>query len=500
MKREMLLAVTILFIACSNDKAAAVDADDGVTDTATEQTPLDGDGADDEGVSDDALGGEDADALVPVDLGEALSAAGFTVQHGRFEFYDLELCCAPGGFCSGTNPSSPYGRVMVPTAPGQTVPNPNADDQGVSAAFRLRADEAVVLAGVTPPQARYLGFTSYLMDRNRPEGGRVTLFASLGDSLNHRILKTADGASAPFDSAFALILTADRRTEERVRGAFNAAGVDPNSVNTDVIPSEVFRFGLDAAADTYGHFLRIAVPASDDALEAYIAAPPLSVYRLTPNEELPLDALPAEPLRSKGSGTSESALIGAVEALADSLRAKLALEYPGAEIVEVPTLAAPKTFTGSMCIAALKPCYGDNADALYMGSGTTGTFLLDDNDVVVVYGVNHHATGKASYANAALSNVEKAMGVVAIDDTHMAGSALPYIEPSAEADLLYVYKMARSCGAKPYCVEVPSEGCPFLPLDGEANLVFRAYVEPDTATGPVEEEVIVDRALRVVMP
>ena len=99
----------------------------------------------------------------------ALAAGGFTVQEGRFSFLDMTACCASS--CAGNNPSSPYAALFVPPAPGG-LPDPNPAPDGMSSAFRLRADEAVVFVGQTPPEVRYFGFTPYLTDRAQAYGAR----------------------------------------------------------------------------------------------------------------------------------------------------------------------------------------------------------------------------------------------------------------------------------------------------------------------------------------
>jgi hypothetical protein len=143
-------------------------------------------------------------------------------------------------------------------------------------------------------------------------------------------------------------------------------------------------------------------------------------------------------------------------------------------------------------------CGGDNRDALYGGSRST--FVLDEpGRYVMVYGVDHAATGKASYSNATIAYKSNALGVVAVDSTMMAGSAAVFLPHHPSRDSLYAFAFARDCSVAPtpFCVTIPSDGCPLLPSGAAANLTFRAYLEPATATGPALDELIVDRALLV---
>jgi hypothetical protein len=117
----------------------------------------------------------------------------------------------------------------------------------------------------------------------------------------------------------------------------------------------------------------------------------------------------------------------------------------------------------------------------------------------MVYGVDHAATGKASYSNATIAYAANALGVVAVDSTMMAGSAAVFVPNHPARDSLYAFAFARDCSVAPtpYCVTVPADGCPLLPIGAAANLTLRAYLEPATATGPAYNELVVDRALLV---
>jgi len=158
----------------------------------------------------------------------------------------------------------------------------------------------------------------------------------------------------------------------------------------------------------------------------------------------------------------------------------------------------PATFNGDVCIQNGTFCAGDNRDALY---GTSrGTFVLDSpGRYVIVYGVNHAATGKATYSNATLSYKANSLGVVAVDSTMMPGSAQVFLPSDPNSASLYAYAFARDCSVvpTPYCITVPSDGCPLLPTGAAATLAFRAYLEPPTATGPALPELLVDRAILV---
>ncbi|GBF96219.1 hypothetical protein Rsub_08764 [Raphidocelis subcapitata] len=124
--------------------------------------------------------------------------------------------------CSASNPSAPYGLVVLPLAPGEdlaaklasnvTPPyvKENLGDAslysgGRSPVWQLARGEVVVVAGCTPAAeaSRYFGATGYVYSSWRPaERSWLTAFASTGDSLSiartpGELLPRALGRGAP---------------------------------------------------------------------------------------------------------------------------------------------------------------------------------------------------------------------------------------------------------------------------------------------------------------
>ena len=133
----------------------------------------------------------------------ALERDGFIVQEGKLGVIDI-LGLYDAGYldsCYGNNPSTPYMLYWMPAAPGETVDRSEFIEigkavgnkfliEGLQDDFKLRPDEALVLVGSTPPAAAYFSFCSYLFDRVIA-GERRTIFASLGDTLNHVRINTS---------------------------------------------------------------------------------------------------------------------------------------------------------------------------------------------------------------------------------------------------------------------------------------------------------------------
>ena len=416
----------------------------------------------------------DATALAPdaaLDLGGAFTANGLRAAAGSYEFLDLSTCCEAS--CAGNNPSSPYATFFVPPGPDETAANPHARADGKSDAFRLRADEAVVFVGTVPPPARYFGVTPYLDDRDDGSGGRRTVAASLSETLNNLVIKTDS-------DRVAIIATGDAGTDAKVRASLVASGFPAGAINTIVFDPAIAHFGSDASADTFGVLFRVALPDDASVLAAYIAAPGGSVWRITPDGAGAPSPLPSPTARAKDTTITETALSPSV----DTLAAQIAAQYPDYTATElgvddgVPDPAA--------CIAGDKVCAFDNRDTTYPATSPSVLFLHDD-DFYVVFGVDHQAAHTVTYANVAVYALQHLVGVASI----------AFAPGSATDAHLYAYKIARTCGSDPYCLEVPVGACPTGIANGAlGSIAFRTYLEPSTATAPSPSVLVRDRVLR----
>ena len=115
---------------------------------------------------------------------------------------------------------------------------------------------------------------------------------------------------------------------------------------------------------------------------------------------------------------------------------------------------------------------------------------------VVAFGVNHARTGKATYSNLAVSQLDGLMGVGAVDSDQMVGSARHYLPDHPQADDLFAWVVARDCSQRPepHCLEVPYD-CPGVPAGELMMLTFRAYLELATGAAPHEDEMLRARAV-----
>lgn len=420
----------------------------------------------------------------------ALASDGFTVQEGKFEPTDLSTCCNDGKSCFGNNPTSPYATFRVPAAPGQTVGNPGADAQGASTVYRLRADEAIVYLGTTPPKARYFGFTPYLFDRDDGNGGRRNVFASLSETLNNGVILVDPSGPDPFNHATVVIAAADQGIDGRVRSALTSAGWPSTSINSIVFDPTKGHFGIEQNADTFSVLFRAAVFDQPAEGKAYIENLPGTVLRLTPNQTAAADPFPSPSARAKDTTHTEEAYKDAADALGQALLAA----FPGFDGKHM--VVSEGTPDPDACIQGTSSCAGDNRDTVYPATIPQPLFESPD-EFFVVYGVNHAAVGKASYSNASVYAMEHLVGVGSVTSRQYEGSAATYLPNHPDVAKLYAWKIARDCTGDPQCLAIADAGCPQGVGAGKSGAIaFRVYLEPTTNTGPDPATLIRDRVIR----
>lgn len=426
---------------------------------------------------------ERASAGTPPDLKESLGAAGYDVRDGAFSWFSVQDCIDLSmKSCYGNNPSSPYGLVRLPPLPDQPagVGPPNWYPDGDPPMWRLRPDEAIILVGKTPPEADYYGFTPYLYDRVF-EGARHDRFASLSDTAN--LLTFGAGGVSAFDRDVAIVFSSSLATETKVRDI--VASAFPGRLVVPVrFAGSILNMGSSADADTMIMLMRVALFASEEAGKAYLASTPFQVLRATPRAEENVERFGKPDLVARTPPTDEQSLAATRDALVAAVKSRL-----GA----TATLATHAGATllpddGFACIEQNRNCLGDNRDTPYLSVPTkapyqrfpaTGTSLF-------IVGVNHRATGQATYANVAIYNFADLRGVASVVDDELEGSATEYLPNDPNAKLMYVYEFARDCGTRTHCKVVDLEAYGIAD-NAEVALSERAYLHPELgvgATGP----------------
>ncbi|NCG22155.1 MAG: hypothetical protein GWP91_24325 [Rhodobacterales bacterium] len=403
----------------------------------------------------------------------------YSVVDGELRFLDEASCCADVT-CWKRTESVDYGVYYFPLAEAE-LPHPTSllEADGKGLAWRLDPNEAVVLIVRTPPRAKYFSFRSYVHDR-QGASGRATAFASLGDTLNLLLLGTEGGEA--FEDTTVVITTADRQTAQDVTELLVNAGFTQQSINIDVLPGDLVNLGLNDEADTIRMNFRVAAILDEAERAAYLASPGATLLRVSPNRfDAPIP-YPHPDYRQPGNGGSEDYLLPALDALRSAiLEAHADLTYLESGInIQEPD---PNV-----------DCWpGCNRDATY--SNTNQFNLFGDDDFLLVYGVNHEATGMATYANAVIFGAANDDSGGAVDSQMMPGSARFYLPDHPDADLLYAWRFARNCIGQTYCTEVPYT-CPGVDIDERASIHYRAYLDPFSFTHPLASELLVGGALK----
>jgi len=425
----------------------------------------------------------------------ALEQDGFIVQEGKFISLDIiglyDAGLTPS--CFGNNPSTPYMLCSLPPPPGEKAISDNLEDADTLdnetlVQYRIRSDEALLFIGRTPPECKYFSFRSYVYDRYFPtEGKRKRIFASLGDPLNLMTIKT-DGDS-PFNASTIIVMAADEVISDRVISAGIASGFPESIMNLDVIPPQLVRMGLGQDDDKFLMLTRLAFFEDQEAGKEYMNGTAARVFRLTPmtvsNTTQPYGT-PA--LRVRGTGnTSELDLTSTL----DELRVAILKENEGANVTELTTQVW--LYEGYDALQRGIDVIGENRDTSYL---RTDNFTLPTNEFLIVYGINHAMTGRATYCNFGVYGADILNGVGAVADMDLTGTADRYLPGNPLAKYLYVYKVSRNC-TEPNCLFVPwGVKAHRIELDSPAFVGFRAYLEQATKSGPIWSEIVYDRVIK----
>jgi hypothetical protein len=457
---------------------------------------------------------------------QALEQDGFTVQQGGIGYFDAIKAYNLGVLTSalGNNPTTKYLTCFVPPAPGHKVPELFAEiakaigmSQNTSAFWNLGPDEAIVFVGRTPPECRYFCYDTELMFTTFRNESRW-IWTCLGDPLNNLVIKTEgtpDGQPGnPFNQTTLVITTADKGIDRRIRAAAQSAGYPDNITNTIVIPSTMLNMGLENSSDTFTVFIRPAIFKDQQAGDAYIKRIPATILRITPNVSARLDPYSVPKQRVRGTGTTEFDLLDDLNELREAILTK----YNALNATELPT---SKWFTEQYTgLQTGINTWGPNNDACYLWTANQSvtspmppfsnlsqyyefsrnppiTLGNDTNEFIIVYGVNHVATGKCTYSNFAPYGADIWNGVGAIHDSELSGTAEAYLPNDPNAKYLYVYKIARHANGDPHCFEVPyGPGGYGIRTNQPLFIAWRLYLENATKIGPAYSEIVYDRAIK----
>ncbi|MBM4446310.1 MAG: hypothetical protein FJ023_03025 [Chloroflexi bacterium] len=439
----------------------------------------------------------------------SLEKSGFTLKLAPFVHVDLIKIYEAGKLANaaGNNAGAPYRGVFGAIPDNVNITDlkdiSNAQEKienvlygtpGLIQGWQLNPDEALVIVTKTPPECAYFSYCGFIFYKYyEKEKQRKWVWTSFNDPLNNLTIKTSgtpDGAKGnPFNKDTIIIITADKDTDQRIRSVATAAGYSEDIINTYVIPSSMVKLGTGPEFDTIVFGQRMALFADEKAGQEYVNAVSLA-YRVIPESSTKLDPFPAPELRVRGTGKTEVDLQPAL----DELRLAILAKYSNLSANELETsLWLPESYEAVQTETYVA---GESRDTVYLRSDTF-TLGDDPDEFIIVYGVNHAASGKATYSNCSFYGQAGWNGVTGIFSTEYTGSAEEYLPGNPLAKYLYVCKFARSCSSEKNCVAVPTgPKAHGVELDEPAFVAIRAYLEPATRVGPAYTELLYDRAIK----
>jgi hypothetical protein len=383
--------------------------------------------------------------------------------------------------------------------------------------FKLRHDEAIVLIGRTPPPVTYFGFYAFVASRYYPDKEedqrRTVIVSTVGDTINNATIKTT--GPTPFDRPVVLIFTPDQGTDASIRSALRRAGYPEATINTYVLPASMLNLGHGETADEFQITLRTAQFEHPDAGNQYIREAPgnLSILRVTPHNQTTADPFPMPRLRVRGTGESEMRLMNKL----GELRAGMIAVNSGLHATDFLSSSQAAAYEDYDFLQREIAAEGGSRDAFFLCAGwmmplayVNDVITLAEDEFLMVYGVNHVATQKATYQNITVyatgrgridgTRDREANALVGgIADEILPGTATGYLPAGdPDANLMYAYKVSRRCGrGEGNCLPL-SAPCPRLTLDSSTvlGLYFRMYLEPATKAGAAMSEILYDRVIK----
>jgi len=451
-----------------------------------------------------------------------LERGDFIVTPGEpIEFDPIGKYCEP----ESRYPNALYANFGAPYTAAAILPSPRDDTTGQLKPglpndvyevvgelpiFRLAPDEAIVLVGTTPPPAAYFSYQIYLATRKFPDSGKILpdlLLNSLGDTVNLQTINTI--GPDRFESPMVFIFAADQGVDARIRAALRRAGYPASIINTIVIPSATLKLGFELGSDTFLVANRNALFEEKADGEEYVEHPTFKVMRVTPESEGTLDPFPTPTLRIRGTGQTEIDLTPTLAKLREAILDEYEGGYTAKEYITKTVANEGYDFTQRKVTTL-----GDTRDALYLGAGNLPEFdlnqemTLKEGEFLIAYGLNHMATGKATYVNLnAYTSNDSKMALGSAFPVHLKDSAYQYLSGS-EADITYAYKISRDCAGEDFCLtlEVPIDGCKIKGKEGVESeiltdtsplgVIFRLYLEPSTSIGAAFPEVVYDQLIK----
>ena len=468
----------------------------------------------------------------------SLEKVGYTWQEGKVNYLDYvkDTCEGIMMDTAFNNPApNAYATLILPPPPG-------GSKFPVEYLWQLGEQEAIVIVGNTPPAAKYFSYQTLLGTLPispwppSPDYVPLRIAPSVGDAFNIKTIKTIGPNHT--ERPIVILITGHRGTAQAIREALLTAGYPDAIINVEIIAPALGPLGVNGEGSWYYWAHRVAVPESEDELLDYLKgiSDRYKVFRVTPNqklaEKLGDDPEPVPVLRVRGTGHTEMDLYPALK----QLRQAILDQYAGKQFKELDTDVYKGATSDGNEVRLEKPYAGLQRNVQTLGAtretnylGTYPNFRLRQgtDEFVVVYGVNHQLTGKATYSSiSAYADKYRWFGAATMLSTEFENSARDYLPadqyPDPNIDLLYAIKVARDCSGELHCLEInqpsfldlwgdPYPNNPTCSLDHletpeidpspfnidqeDIFFLFRSYMEPSTLVAPDDNELLYDRAI-----
>ncbi|MBE0686506.1 MAG: hypothetical protein IH585_10945 [Anaerolineaceae bacterium] len=464
-----------------------------------------------------------------------LKQQGYEVERGYFKLYTEEDCPVSFqelGNCYGNNPAAPYVLFSVPSWPEEFI-DPATDEafginiDGFSTSYRLDPREAIIILGVLPPPASYLGFQTYLFTRQyafdtdsatylfmkdkpplmrmfflkvpqNPE--RVVNLASLSNSINHVVIAEQSGAT--FDQQRYFIITPDQFMDKTIRKTLNRISVKQEDIFTEPIPANM-NLGLDEAADDFVTILRYAMPEDGGS-----QGTPSDTWRT----DLPLVVLRVRDTKSGRppmeypdfTEPQERAISDEFYLKPDLINLVKAVSYRwGQPVVALNAMQmlrvqpAPINMVGPKCSQIGMNCLADTQDTSYQYSFP---LPLYENNIYAVVGTLGTRTHNATYVGLGLTATIRMLGFENRSDTDLANTASAYATEVNNTDKFFVYYFTRDCSGLEtltggHCLEISDSDLPLCddPTAATCNklsISLRDYMPLGSQRGPNDNYIL----------
>jgi hypothetical protein len=468
------------------------------------------------------------------DFQAALKAEGYEVQRGYWTLWSVDDCKFPLqtiGHCYGNNPTAPYVLAMLPHWSDEffdkSLHRTLTDDWGgITPNYRLGGREALVVLAELPPPARYFGIQTNVFTREAelnpndsvyrllgeyprlkdlreivflasPNPERRMLVASIGNSINNVVVEQQSKENWG-QHRFFVVTPDEAMATAMTKVLAGLEGVEANQVFTERVSPKLVRLGYGPEADDFITYIRYSMP-NDIALgNQWRKELPLTILRVRDSKGgaaiKPFDIPKYE---SKTANTDEQTLKEDLSNLVAAVK-----EYWGqtsdGNSADFRSLSLWVDLIGQHCLGYAGPpgpeswitlprgpmnCLGDGQDADYQIS--SGTFQLDDDQVIAVVGTLGTKTGNATYTSLSVNWFPALVGVANRDDPVLEESAKKFKSKLSDPDLytkFYVYYFARDCtGLYPWCQEIPRT---LIPRGDTIKFVQRNYVNPPSKQYP----------------